>query len=118
MTATTATVLEVASTSSPDRTYRVWVGEDGPIFCDCPAHKFHKGKPAGERPDCKHMRVVRGSEDGRTASELARYGEVGASAPQQRDRRIRFLEIVQMQDDNPSESVVIGTLDRFNNLEV
>ena len=24
------------------------MGADGPVFCDCPAHKFHKGLPAGE----------------------------------------------------------------------
>ncbi len=113
-----ATVLEVESTSSPGTTYRVWVGEDGPIFCDCPAHKFHKGKPAGERPDCKHMKAVRGSEDGATAIELARYGAIGASAPKQQDRRIRFIELVEMEQDNYSETVVIGDLSRFNNLEV
>jgi hypothetical protein len=115
---TRATVLEVSSTSTPGRRYRVWVGPDGPIFCECPAHKFHKGKPAGQRPDCKHMRLIRGSDDLSTARSLAQWGVDGTVVPRQRDRRIRFIELVDMEDNNHSEAVVIGELSRFNNLEV
>jgi hypothetical protein len=112
------TIVEVASSSSPGTWYRVWVDESGPIFCECPAHKFHKGKPAGQRPDCKHMKALRATSDGVTAQELARYGELAASAPKQQDSNIRFLELIEADEDNYTEWVSVVDLARFNNLEV
>lgn len=119
----TAAVLEVASTSS-DRTYRVWVAEDGPIFCDCPAHKFHKGKPAGERPPCKHMRALMQNTPVMTTAQALARTSVAKVAERPRQEtvtgtsRFRFLE-VQEQDTTGAWVTLSGTdLSRFNNLEV
>lgn len=117
-----ATVLEVASTSSPGVTYRVWVAEDGPIFCDCPSHKFQKGKPAGERKPCKHMKAV--SAD---ASVLDDAVALAKSAPDLRvaTRRVRrstnpHIRIIEVQEQDTTEGawVTVTDLRRFSNLEV
>ena len=49
-----ATVVEVPSDSS-DATYRVYVAEDGPIFCSCPGFRLRPGQVDKRKP-CKHMR--------------------------------------------------------------
>lgn len=122
-------VLSVASSSSPGTTYRVWVGREGPEFCDCPAHKFHQGKPAGQRPDCKHMRALRNnveamqaaweildSPSGMVSKPTPTFQRDPRPAAPKKDRGFRFIEI-QEQDE---EGVVVSVTDlsRFNNLEV
>jgi hypothetical protein len=140
--ATLAAVLEVPSTSS-DKMYRVWVGELGPIFCECPAHKFTRGKPAGQRPDCKHMKAIRSDTAlyakavalAKEADQLKRDaaaakraalgqratvprvtpGEAQRKEPAHQDRRIRFIEVQEQTETG----VWVGfTLGRFAHLEM
>jgi hypothetical protein len=115
-----ATVLEVASHSSPGKFYRVHVGPDGPIFCDCPAHRFTKGKPAGQRPDCKHMRILREDGVALATARVVAASVVPASAvftpPKQMDSRIRFIEV--QEETNEGTWASVSDLRRFNNLEV
>lgn len=112
---TLAAVLEVASTSTPGKSYRVWVGEAGPIFCDCPAHKFHRGKPAGERPDCKHMRTVRGSTTLAQARAIA-AGQTLATVALAGDAQVRFLEL--QEETTEGTWVPVTDLRRFTNLDL
>lgn len=116
--ARTATVLEVASSSTPGKSYRVWVDASGPIFCDCPGHKFARG---GVRKECRHMRDVRGSEVFDAAVEIAKGGRpVAPKRPAASKRpvpseRIRLLEL---QEEIEGTWVTVGDLCRFHDLEV
>lgn len=131
-----ATVLEVESMSTPGRSYRVWVDANGPIFCDCPAHKYPRN---GVRSPCKHMRAVSGfstslartaeaaKQAGFSMADLSqtmdvvaraygKYREGPAPTKRSTNPRIRLLE---MQEETTEGSwVTVGDLSRFNNLEV
>lgn len=108
-----AAVVEVASSSSPGVTYRVWVGEDGPIFCDCPGHKFVRAD--GVRRICKHMKAIAGDSVAlTTATSLVR---TGTAAPKQHKPGIRFIEM-QERESTDTAWVTVTDLSRFNNLEV
>lgn len=112
MTGRVATVVEIESTSTPGTWYRVWVDPTGPIFCDCPGHKYARH---GVRKPCRHMAAMRASGDFETAAAIAASAAATASL-RATDRRVRFLEIAQEADDG--SWVTIGDLSRFANLEV
>jgi len=110
---TRATVVEVASHSTPGKAYRVWVGADGPLFCECPSHKFVRD---GIRRPCKHMRAMAESADLPLAQALAydRPGMPATVKPQ--DSRFRFIEVQEQNEAGAWSSVL--DLARFTNLEV
>jgi hypothetical protein len=107
------TIVEVASTSTPRKSYRVWVGADGPEFCDCPGHKFVRKN--GQRTVCKHMKALGASTALPTAVALAK-GTTPTPAAHW-DARFRFIE-VQERTNESSEWMTTVDLTRFNQLEV
>lgn len=128
----TAVTIEVASSSSPGTKYRVWVGPQGPIFCDCPGHKYARG---GVRKPCKHMKAVGGTNVRQMAAEVLRMGQSAEQATtslielQQAARRasadgaadtianrVKFLEI--QEENEAGEWTVVADVSRFNNLEL
>lgn len=111
--ARSATVLEVASSSTPGKSYRVWVDATGPVFCDCPGHKYARG---GARRECRHMRTVRESVTYGTAVEIATKGTAVAVKAAAVDRRIRFLEV--QEETSEGTWTTVGDLRRFQHLEV
>lgn len=50
-----AVLATYESRSRPGLEYRVLVGSDERIYCDCPAWRFQGASPK-ERKDCKHLR--------------------------------------------------------------
>ncbi len=106
-----ATVVEVSSDSTPGRTYMVWVGAEGPIFCNCPGHKYARH---GVRKPCKHMRAL-GS-----ATEIVSWAQTIATTKetvpvQSTDRRFRFLEV--QEETTEGTWATVSDL-RFRHLEV
>jgi predicted nucleic acid-binding Zn finger protein len=49
----------VNSHSDPSKVYVVSVAKTGRWACSCPAHRFAKNGPDGNKPDCKHIRGVK-----------------------------------------------------------
>lgn len=114
MTSRTATVVEVSSDSAPGRTYRVWVGADGPIFCDCPGHKY-RHEPVELRPPCKHMRRLGADAD--VLAEAKALATTPRTARPRRQPRGRFA-FLEVQEQTDSGAWVTVTDLRFSNLEV
>lgn len=113
----TVTVIEVRSQTDARRTYSVYVGEDGPVFCSCPAFRLHKGR-VETRPACKHMREVAPLEE--TAREIVRVVRAGAvvSAVPGFDRsRFAFVEVVEFEPSTGARAIGVD-LRRINQLEV
>ena len=105
----TATVVEVRSDSHPDTLYRVWVGDEGPIFCDCPGHKYAR---KGRRVICKHMKAL-GADAGvlQAAKTVAKTGNV----QQPKDGRFRFLHV---EEEVNGAWVAVTDAARFAGLEL
>jgi hypothetical protein len=111
------TVLEVPSRSTPGKTYRVWVDEAGaPVFCECPRHKFHRGKPAGQRPDCAHMRELRGVPNVLEQAAMLARDWTTPIETRKVGLGIRFIEVQETNADGKWVTVI--DLSRGNNLEV
>jgi predicted nucleic acid-binding Zn finger protein len=63
----------IPSKSNPSKSYQVRKGDDGVIYCTCPAWAFSGKKPGGH--DCKHLRALRASMEAyarRVASKVAK----------------------------------------------
>jgi hypothetical protein len=112
--ARTATVLEVASSSSPGTTYKVWVDATGPIFCNCPGHRFVRAD--GKRRTCKHMKAVAESVVCGQAMSLAEAGVVPKGTELKMGRSIRIIEL--QEEKTEGTWVTVTDLSRFANLEV
>jgi hypothetical protein len=59
-----AALAEYESDSTPGKMYQVMMGEDGVVYCTCPAWRFQKGRSPSERV-CKHIRRFKGECHGR-----------------------------------------------------
>ena len=110
----TASILEVASTSSPGTTYQVWVDATGVIFCNCPGHRYVRSD--GKRRTCKHMKAVAASELFGQAKTLAEAGVVPKGTEIKVGRGIRFIEVQEEVSDG--SWVTVTDLSRFQHLEV
>ena len=131
-----AVVVLAQSDSDPDKKYQVWVGPDGPIFCDCPAHmkgKYARGKPAGERPFCKHMKriaanpeameeirkVLRGMPIPEPTFKVERPPAQVMAEVQHTPKRDPNLRIIEVQEEtSPGKWVPVVDTGRGKNLEV
>jgi hypothetical protein len=47
-------LVNVPSSSNPDKLYEIRLGSDSKIYCTCPAWRFSKAREKG----CKHVRAV------------------------------------------------------------
>ena len=118
-----ATIVEVASHSNPSRSYRVWIDATGPIFCDCPGHKFARG---GSRKPCKHMIALDDNSAFTIAVQsLAAVGSTAKAATEAMQRfeavfkaetRFSVIEIAEEQSDGSWQSSV--NVSRFANIEL
>lgn len=46
------------SSSTPGKVYRVLLGADEVVYCECPAWRFQKDRSSGQRT-CKHIKQWR-----------------------------------------------------------